>query len=175
MGHSRLASVFVLGLLPLFFAPSVFSGPVSHLHKVGEGEMSYLFWTLYEAQYFIGETKQELQEADKGARALRIEYYRAIDSQALIEATADQWQHLGYGQNEITAWVALLEKMWPSVEQGNSLTLKVSAAKLSQFYFNDDSIGVIEDPSFGDAFLAIWLSEGTSEPELRARLLGLNQ
>jgi hypothetical protein len=42
----------------------------------------------------------------------------------------------------------------------------------SVFYFNQQYIGVINPSEFGQIFLAIWLSENTSEPSLRLELLG---
>jgi len=44
----------------------------------------------------------------------------------------------------------------------------------SIFYFNNLKVGVIERAEFSQLFLAIWLSEKTSEPELKAELLGEN-
>ena len=61
--------------------------------------------------------------------------------------------------------------MWPDIKEGDSLSLLIHQGR-SVFYFNQQYIGVINPSDFGQIFLAIWLSENTSEPELRRELLG---
>jgi hypothetical protein len=137
--------------------------------------MSYLFWTLYRAELFSDpSTPAEKMMADRvGAqKALRITYYRSIAKDDLLAATLDQWQRLGYKQQETDVWLSRLGQIWPSVEPGDMLTLVVSPERSSQFYLADQLIGTVQDPRFGNAFLAIWLSEKTSEPKLRQKLLG---
>ncbi|UGA56594.1 chalcone isomerase family protein [Vibrio sp. VB16] len=168
-------------LVLLLLTASVSASPISHLNKVGEGEMTYLFWTIYQAEFYRG-VEQEKDNAmivilakDENEKALKIEYFKSISKRALIDATIDQWQHLGYRQNNIDKWAAPLERIWPDVEPGNTITIRVRKNGQSQFFFNDAPIGAIDSQDFGDAFLSIWLSENTSEPKLRQQLLGLNQ
>ncbi|MEG3219558.1 chalcone isomerase family protein [Vibrio gigantis] len=158
--------------LSLLFTALLFSGntrasAVDDLHKRGQGEMSYLFWTLYSAEFYTAPSTSE--------RALKIEYYRSIESKDLVEATKDQWNKLGYPNSNIKRWLEPLYSMWPNVEEGSTLTIRVAEDNVSRFYFDEQPIGVIQDKQFGDAFLAIWLSENTSEPDLRKQLLGLNK
>ena len=148
------------------------ASPVAHLSKVGQGEMQYLFWTIYQAEYYQQQNTQTATDKEP-QKALKIKYLKSIDSQALVKATIEQWQQLGYSSDNITSWVEPLNAMWPDVEPGNTLTLLVQADGHSQFYFNDNVIGTIQDSYFADAFLSIWLSEKTSQPELRQQLLGL--
>ncbi|MEC7941574.1 MAG: chalcone isomerase family protein [Pseudomonadota bacterium] len=160
---------FTLSLLTvaLLFAGQARASAVDDLNKRGQGKMSYLFWTLYSAEFYTAPASSE--------RALKIEYYRAIDSKDLVEATENQWYKLGYPNSNIERWLKPLYSMWPNVEAGSTLTIRVAEDKVSRFYFDEQPIGVIQDKQFGDAFLAIWLSENTSEPGLRKQLLGLNK
>lgn len=167
-------------LLCVFFCiSSVYASPISELQRVGTGEMNYLFWTIYKADYYIGATEGSLAqdrdkiERSKQAKALEIEYFKSIKSEALIQATTEQWVHLGYSKNEIESWAAPLVNIWPNVEPGNVLLLLIGDDGQSHFYFNDNPIGTIKAETFGPAFLSIWLSENTSEPTLRQQLLGL--
>jgi hypothetical protein len=170
----KLFSLFLL-------SSSVYASPVTELNKIGTGEMSYLFWTIYKASYYVGTGEKPLaesnltQEKPKEVKALEIEYFKSIKSDALIRATIDQWQHLGYKENDINQWATPLINIWPNVEPGNTLTLLIGDSGHSQFYFNNRLIGTIETETFGPAFLSIWLSESTSEPELRLQLLGMTQ
>ncbi|MFM2643569.1 chalcone isomerase family protein [Vibrio chagasii] len=160
---------FTLSLLiaALLFAGQARASAVDDLDKRGQGEMSYLFWTLYSAEFYTAPSSSE--------RALKIEYYRSIDSKDLVEATEDQWNKLGYPNSNIERWLKPLYSMWPNVEAGSTLTIRIAEDNVSRFYFDEQPIGVIQDKQFGDAFLAIWLSENTSEPGLRKQLLGLNK
>jgi hypothetical protein len=154
---------------------NLFASPVATLNKLGEGEMSYLFWTLYRAELFSSDAPLETDATANSAglqKALRITYYRAISRDDLLTAPQDQWLHLGYSQQETSAWLNRLVQIWPSVEPGDMLTLLVSPEQYSEFYLSDRLIGTVQDPRFGEAFLAIWLSEQTSEPKLRQKLLG---
>ncbi len=151
------------------FAASVYSSPLKELNKIGQGEMQYLFWTLYTAELYRGTNFQEEDQS----QALRIIYEKSISKDALIEATAQQWEHLNYPQEDIDRWIEPLQSLWPNVKPGDALILKTDKTGVSQFYFGDQSLGKIQDPEFGDAFLSIWLSQNTTEPELRQQLLGL--
>ncbi|WP_061015861.1 chalcone isomerase family protein [Vibrio splendidus] len=166
---NTLLSFITLSLIfaALLFAGSVKASAVGDLNKRGEGEMSYLFWTLYSAEFYATPTNSE--------RALKLEYYRSIDSKDLVDATEDQWNKLGYSNSNIQRWLKPLYAMWPNVEEGSTLTIRVAEDNVSRFYFDEQPIGIIQDKQFGEAFLAIWLSENTSEPALRKQLLGLNK
>ena len=166
---NRLVSFITLSLIfsVLFFTGNANASAVDDLDKRGQGEMSYLFWTLYSAEFYATPTNSD--------RALKLEYYRAIDSKDLVDATKEQWNKLGYSNNNIQRWLQPLYEMWPNVEAGSTLTIRVTEDNVSRFYFDEQPIGIIQDKQFGDAFLAIWLSENTSEPGLRKQLLGLNK
>ncbi|NAZ52661.1 hypothetical protein GL177_04700 [Vibrio toranzoniae] len=166
---NRLVSFITLSLIfsVLFFTGNANASAVDDLNKRGQGEMSYLFWTLYSAEFYATPTNSD--------RALKLEYYRAIDSKDLVDATKEQWNKLGYSNNNIQRWLQPLYEMWPNVEAGSTLTIRVTEDNISRFYFDEQPIGTIQDKQFGEAFLAIWLSENTSEPDLRKQLLGLNK
>ncbi len=155
----------------LLICANVQAADLSALHHIGSGEMRYLFWKLYRADFYAD--SQPYRANAKSQKALKIEYYRAIDSEDLLSATIDQWQHLNYQPTKIKAWASQLDQIWPDVAAGDSLTLVVTSAGISEFYFGERYIGTVDDKTFGNAFLNIWLSEKTAEPKLRKQLLGL--
>ncbi|QLE85153.1 hypothetical protein FLM48_08655 [Shewanella sp. Scap07] len=151
------------------------AAPIDAMRKVGEGQMSYLFWDVYRASlYSSGQTLQGSAESDYPL-ALQIQYLRDIDSDVLIEATQDQWQHLAYSDEQISRWSQPLNTLWPDIQQGDVLTIIVDEQGMSDFYHGDTALGRVDSRDFGPAFLAIWLSENTTEPELRQALLGAAQ
>ena len=159
----------VLYFLFFFVAFQVNASPVQDLNKYGEGKMSFMFWDLYKAELY---GKAETFQPEKTPIALKITYLRDIDKQDLIDATVDQWAHLSYENDAIPEWSNQLSAIWPDIKEGNHLIIRVLDDGTSEFYDQNQKIGTMTDTSFGQAFISIWLSENTSEPKLRARLIG---
>jgi hypothetical protein len=157
-------------LLIFLISASVHADLSSHLNKLGEGEMRYLFWTLYKAELY-GIKSDSILNFNHDI-VFTLTYQRSISSAALIAATKDQWQHLDYTNEAIDKWITLLIDLLPTVKKQDALTLKLDKQNYSYFYLNNKAIGNIQDPTFGPAFLSIWLSKNTSEPKLRKQLLG---
>ena len=134
--------------------------------------MQIMFWPVYTAELYIS---QPQYQKDQWPQALKLTYLRDIKKQELIDATEDQWQHIKLNHQQQKQWLQQLADIWPDIKQNDQLTLFVSNDGSSQFYANGSLIGKIDDTEFGSAFLAIWLSERTSEPSLRKQLLGIKQ
>ena len=144
------------------------------MYKHGEGEMSFLFWTLYKAELYSGQPDFDIKHYPQ---ALKITYLRDISQQDLIEATQKQWRELGLNLPDEGQWLKDLASIWPDVNEGDVITLIVDAQQVSHFYLsnnNDDvtTLGRLDNQAFGSSFLAIWLSKDTSRPDLRSQLIG---
>ncbi|WP_299801947.1 chalcone isomerase family protein [uncultured Shewanella sp.] len=137
--------------------------------EVGRGEMQWWWFSLYRATLLTldGDYKQ-----GESPLVLDIEYFQEIPSERLVEATLDQWQHLGVSKQNQQKWLAAINSIWPDVVEGDKLTLRVLGSGVSQFYFNGEPLAEPMPKGFSEDFLAIWLSEATSRPELRKQLLG---
>ncbi|MGI2853255.1 hypothetical protein ACRTDR_03375 [Shewanella algae] len=150
---------------------------LASFREVGRGEMDWWFITLYRARLL---TPDGSYQPNSFPQQLEIQYYRDIPASRLLEATKHQWLHLGYDREQISAWLALLEEIWPDVEQGDRLSFVASGPQRGHFLFNDKPLAAIaidesassEHKHFAGAFLAIWLSERSSRPQLRAQLIG---
>ncbi|PKG81027.1 hypothetical protein CXF85_19895 [Colwellia sp. 75C3] len=138
--------------------------------SIGETTFSFLFWDLYKSQLLTTSGKYPI-EIEKDNLLLDINYLADISSDDLIERTIEQWQHLGITPEKYQDYLPELKAIWPNITDGDSLTLLIHQGR-SVFYFNQQYVGVINDAKFGQMFLAIWLSENTSEPSLRHELLG---
>jgi hypothetical protein len=90
-------------LMIFFVSSQAYATPIEHLTKLGEGEMSYLFWTLYQAELYG--TNQQVDLNNQDELALKIIYQKTISSKALVDATKDQWQKLNYTNEEIDKWL----------------------------------------------------------------------
>lgn len=153
----------------LLFVPSVFAIQTNQLVKYGEGEMKVLFWQLYKAELFGSKNAYSF---DDKQLALKITYYRDIDKNDLIEATADQWQHIGVTHQNIPMWLDELATIWPNIKKNDMLIVTRNEDNSASFFNNEGLLGTVKDPDFGDAFLNIWLSNKTTRPKLREKLIG---
>jgi len=136
---------------------------------VGQAKLSVLFWDVYDSSLY---TPSGRFEGIAAPLKLKLVYLRNIAARELVDVTREQWQKLGLYRPEHEAWLDELQRMWPSVKPGDSITLDWSEPQQSRFYFNDRLIGSIDDARFGALFAAIWLSEKTEYPKVRKQLIG---
>jgi hypothetical protein len=177
-----------LGLLMCFFCHCASSTELKHvdtaykdlseitkaheLVDVGETTFSVLFWDIYKSK--LKTTAGQYPLCTKlGSILYEINYLMDISTNELIERTIEQWQHLGVKAEIYGVYLSELERIWPNINDGDTLSLFVHKGR-STFYFNEEFVGVIDAPEFGQLFLDIWLSESTSQPVLRDELLGGN-
>lgn len=147
------------------------SGPLpwDKLNLVGEGKLTYWFWDVYQAQLFSQDGRYEEQ---RYPLALRLQYLRDFSKEELLSETEKQWQKLGMTNTaEQQKWLTMLESLWPDVRKNDAITLFINEHKVSRFYFNSELLGEVTEPDFSEAFLAIWLAENTSAPDVRKKLI----
>lgn len=147
------------------------------LQPLGEGRFSRFLFDIYDARLFAASSSWPGQLQQALPVALELTYLRDIESDDLVDATAEQWQLQPQWANhpQQPQWLASLRQLWPDVRRGDRLAVLVDEAGLTHFYHNGSAIGVVSAPEFGQAFLDIWLSPHTSAPDLRAQLIGGEQ
>jgi hypothetical protein len=174
-----LANLFVIQTaygkdkLPKSLSETLLHSP---LIEVGNAKFSVLFWDIYHSKLYTPTGNYNVENNTDNLPIERpllfkINYLKNISQQELINRTIEQWQHLGFKEAEFSPFIAQLKIIWPNIEAGDSLALLINKDS-SSFYFNDQFIGTVSQKSFGQLFLAIWLSPYTSEPKLRQKLLG---
>ena len=143
------------------------ASPVQDLKTVGSGTFNFMFWKIYDISLLTASGKYQQGEQPL---ALAITYARDIEGNQLVSSTIDEWerQDISWQKN----WSSLLGDIFPNITEGDQLLLRVDEKYNSNFYFNEQPIGVIEDPEFTDAFLAIWLSSNTRSQKLTRELTG---
>jgi hypothetical protein len=151
------------------------SASASTLKTVGEGQFSYLFWDLYQARLATADGQFSSYQQNKPI-LLELTYQRDISKADFVEATLDQWkaQH-GQLEERHLRWGRQLELLWRDVKKGDRLACLYRADGLVEFSHNGQSLGIVEDATFGTEFLDIWLGAQTSAPKLRLALLGQNK
>ncbi|WP_426369702.1 chalcone isomerase family protein [Pseudocolwellia sp. HL-MZ7] len=159
----------------------------SSLQKLGEGQMNILFWKVYKADFYSADSPYNEKTYPK---ALKLTYQRDIEKQEFIDATQGEWVKLNANfserlipQVQEDKWLTQLSEIFPDIKEDDVILFTLSKEKQANFYLkaasNSESksldyqlLGSINEPTFGDYFLSIWLSEKTSEPKLRKKLIG---
>ena len=143
---------------------------VGTLQMVGQARLEFMIWPIYDSRlYSIDGSYQEGQLPLR----LDVQYLRDVDAEDLVKHTQSEWQRQGLAHVGEQQWLVTLSRLLPSVRKNDVLTLAVDDKGSSTFLVNGEPLGRIDDPHFGQHFLAIWLSPNTSRPELRQTLLGL--
>ncbi|WP_305812359.1 hypothetical protein [Photobacterium leiognathi] len=134
---------------------------------VGQATLTWGLWDIYNSELKTPTGKYSGLDTDL---ALIIRYLRDIDKDDLLQATNEQWQHLGYSAQQITPWLTTLSAIWPNVKKGDRLIF-VQRNGVGQFYQGTQPLGKPLSKSLTGSFIAIWLSPKTDYPELRKQLI----
>jgi hypothetical protein len=142
------------------------------LKEVGNTTFSVLFWNIYKSKLLTTSGSYPIDVANEKL-IFEIKYLTSISNEDLVELTKEQWQHIGVKEEQYQPFLQELQNIWPNIIEGDTLSLLVNKDN-SDFYFNQKYIGSIEAVGFGQLFIDIWLDDNTSQPELRAELLGID-
>lgn len=162
-----LFSVWLLGSPALALTVQDY---LPNAQKVGEGRLTYMFWDVYDAQLYAPEGEWN---PDKPF-ALTLHYLRALDGDAIADRSVEEMRKQGYDDEvKLAAWHSQMREIFPDVVDGTELTGLHQPGEATKFYKDGQLIGSVRDTDFGRHFFDIWLSERTTEPKLRRKLLGL--
>jgi hypothetical protein len=110
---------------------------------------------------------------DEDLFALELVYDLGLKGAEIAKRSADEMRKIGYrDEAKLKRWTDAMARIFPDVKQGDTLIGVSVPGKEARFYSRDKFIAAVPDPEFAQAFFGIWLSEKTSEPKLRERLLG---
>lgn len=142
-----------------------------YLHNpklVGEGRLTYVFWDVYDASLFAPNGDWQNDQPF----ALKLVYLRKIEGKQIAERSVEEMRQQGIKDEvQLATWHTQMRKIFPDVDEGVNLLGIRDQNGYAVFYSGDQQIGRIDDPAFTQAFFNIWLSEKTSSPDLRRKLL----
>lgn len=146
------------------------------LTRDGQGTLSWLGLKVYDATLWTESGDFTARGFDQRI-ALRIDYHRSIPARRLVTTTRKEWGRLSRQPDvpdlaQADDWLVQVAAIWPDVKPGDFILTVVEPGGASRFFGPEGLLGVIEDPAFGPAFLAIWLHPETSRPRLRTALIG---
>jgi hypothetical protein len=166
-------SLFFWGWHPSLFANPIEPTHITELHlpnffHLGHGTFTKFGFEIYQAHLYVDEVKETKKFA------IILNYSRKIEKEALLKATVEQLERLGYSSKKTEDWKNQLEKIYPNINKGDHLTAIFNPSNGTTFLYGDKVIGNVNSSEFAEAFFGIWLSPKTSAPELRSKLLANN-
>lgn len=162
---ARRRYLLALAGLPLAtLASPVLEAPWPGLQRWGQGEFSRFGFRVYRATLWAGD------DLRRRPLALRLDYFRALRSSQIVDASLREMRALGTHETALERWGSRLASLLPDVRPGDYI-VGVHRGDAAWFAHNGRFLGEIAEAAFADAFFAIWLDPRTSEPELRQALL----
>lgn len=136
---------------------------------VGVGRLSILFWDVYDATLYAPGG-----QCEKGKPfALSIHYFHEINGKDIADRSIEEMRGQGFEDEDmLRKWHVEMNAIFPDVQNGTVLTAVFTPGKHTEFFENGRKIGTVKGDDFLHRFSGIWLSENTSEPALRKKLLG---
>jgi hypothetical protein len=105
--------------------------------------------------------------------ALELIYARALVGEQIASRSLQEMARIGTFSDEQSArWLQAMTRLFPDVRGGDRLTGVQRPGQAARFFLNGVLRGEVPDADFTRLFFGIWLSPRTSEPRLRAQLLG---
>lgn len=156
-------------LAALALALALASPAQAGLELLGQGTLRWFGLKIYEATLWTPGGVPDF------ARPLRLQlrYARSLRGASIAERSDEEIARLGFGTPaERAEWLAAMRRIFPDVAEGDALAGEHLPGRGARFFRNGQPIGEVADPAFSRAFFSIWLDPRTSEPGLRAALLG---
>ena len=163
-------AIFLISASPVM-ANDVVYKYVPNAAQVGSGRLSVVFWDVYDATLYAPNGKWNAHSP----YALSIHYFREIAGVDIAKRSEEEIRKQGFTDDaKLAEWQAEMRGIFPDVKNGSKLTAIFTPRKSTDFYSDGTHIGSIRGDEFAAYFFNIWLSEKTSEPDLRRKLLGLS-
>jgi len=138
----------------------------------GEGRLRFLGLHVYDALLWAPLPLAGL-DIERTALALELRYARTLRGGLIAERSLTEMRRVGaFDDEQAQRWLATMKQIFPDVNAGDRITGVHRPGEGARFHVNGRLAGEVRDPLFARLFFGIWLSPRTSEPQLRAALLG---
>jgi hypothetical protein len=144
---------------------------VSDGRLAGEGKLTWLGFHVYDARLYAS-PRFDVAAPFGQPFVLELTYARKLEGKAIAEASRDEIQRLGLGDEaQQRRWLTQMEKIFPDVDKGRRIAGVFQPGAGARFYVDGVFAGSVDEPDFGRAFFSIWLDPRTRAPRLRESLL----
>lgn len=105
--------------------------------------------------------------------AVELVYDMSFKGKDIADRSVKEMRSQGFNDEmKLKRWGDEMTKIFPDIQQGDTLIGVSFPGKEARFYNREKLIATVPDVEFSKAFFDIWLSERSSEPKLRLKLLG---
>ena len=137
-------------------------------YQLGTGKLSIFFIDIYNIKLF---SKTKDYSKDKPF-AIEINYLKDVKSTQIVDTSISEIKRISKpSEDELENYRSILSSLFPNIYSGDQLIGIKTADNDGVFFYNKKRIGKINNEKLVDSFFDIWLSEKTSHPELREKLL----
>ncbi len=144
----------------------------AQLQQAGQGTLRFWGQPIYQARLWVSPGFEPAHYAALPL-ALELSYQRAFSAEAIARRSVLEMRRIGpFSAAQATRWQQALQAALPDVQPGDRLTGLYQPGTGATFRLRGRTVGAVADPEFARLFFGIWLSPQTSEPQLRAELLG---
>ncbi len=139
----------------------------------GQARMRFLGLSIYDITLSAPEPVQPAGWAGQPLM-LTLRYSRSLKGAAIAERSLDEMRRQGaIADADAQVWLTGMREAFPDVQEGDRIAGLHDPEQGARFWFNGALRGPRLDAAFSRRFFGIWLAPQTSEPKLRAQLLGL--
>jgi hypothetical protein len=165
---ARAADLTNAGLPP----PAEVAVELPTAQALGSARLRFLGLEIYEARLWAAAGFVASSYA-QSPFALELNYARSLSGRLIAERSLKEMRRQGsISPAREQAWLEAMVQSFPDVTAGDRITGLHTPGVGARFWFNGQSRPAVRDTDFSRLFFGIWLSDATSEPELRAQLLG---
>jgi Chalcone isomerase-like len=138
----------------------------------GEGRLRYFGLHIYDAALWSLAPVRPGNPLD-AALALELRYARALSGGSIADRSLDEMKRVGdVSQADGQRWHDAMKQAFPDVKAGDRITGVHRPGVGAAFFVNGRATAEVRDAQFAQLFFGVWLSPRTSQPALRAALLG---
>jgi hypothetical protein len=140
----------------------------------GQADLRFFGLKIYSAKLWAALPFNTAQW-DQQPLAIDLQYARTISGDDLATRSLDEIKRGGtLSDAQASRWLAFMKDAFPNVRPGDRITgVWAPARNTTTILVNGVQQAALEDATFGKRFFGIWLASTTSEPAMRAALLGV--
>jgi hypothetical protein len=151
--------------------PTEVAAELAEAQARGSARLRFLGFNIYEARLWTRSGFVASAYA-QSPFALQLNYARSLSGRLIAESSLKEMRRQGsISPEREQAWLEAMVQAFPDVKAGDRITGLHSPGEGARFWFNGQSRPAIRDAEFSRKFFGIWLSDATSEPQMRAQLL----
>jgi hypothetical protein len=138
----------------------------------GQGRLRYFGLHIYDAALW-SPTPVPPGDPLGAPLALEMRYARKLAGSAIADRSLDEMKRVGdFSPADGQRWLGAMKQAFPDVTAGDRITGVHRPGVGAAFFVNGQPTADVRDAHFAQLFFGVWLSPRTSQPALRAALLG---